>query len=321
MRTHLRSVFAKVGVQRQTQLIRVILNSVLTLAEPETMDSRAEWAPHPFHAMQMSQDSASGKIERVVVVGGGQAGGEIALEMRKLGFQGDLLILGEEAPPPYKRPPLTKAYFAGTLSEESLYVMSKAALERSAISFRGGIRVESVDRATRTLRVGSELIPYDKLALATGGRPRRLSVPGADSPRVFYLRTIADVQEIRKRCVQGARVAVIGGGFIGLETAAVAAKFGMRVTVLEAFDRVLARVTAPVVSAFFERAHREAGADVRTGVQVTGIEDAAEHAQLILSDGSTIDADLVVVGIGLVPEVELAQQAGLADRQLGSSFR
>lgn len=249
----------------------------------------------------------------IVIVGGGQAGGEIAVELRKLGFDGRVTILTEEDFIPYKRPPLSKAYLAGSLGEEGLYLLQKDKLEQARIEVRTGLRVLRIERAARQLQLsdGSRLA-YGKLALATGGRARLLALPGADRANVFALRTIADVQGIRRRCKPGARLAIVGGGFIGLEVAAVAVKLGLQVTVLESLPRVLARVTAPVVSEFFEHAHRQAGVDLRLGVQLAGFEGEGEVGSVRLADGSLVATDFVVVGIGLVPNVELAQEAGLA---------
>lgn len=248
----------------------------------------------------------------VLIVGGGQAGGETAAELRKQGFGGRIVIVGEEPFLPYKRPPLSKAYLAGACGEEQLYMMQAANLEKVGIEYRGGVPVERIDRAAKQLVLANgETLAYDKLVLATGGRARAMPVPGSDKPNVFLLRTIADVQKIRARCEPGRRVAIVGGGFIGLEAAAVLIKKELKVTVLEGLPRVLARVTCPEVSAFFERMHREAGVDLRTGVQVTGFDGEPEVNRVRLNDGSAIDTDFVVVGIGLIPNTELATAAGL----------
>lgn len=249
----------------------------------------------------------------VVIVGAGQAGGEIAIELRKLGHGGRVIVLGDEPQVPYKRPPLSKAYFAGSVPQSSLYVMQPANLEHARIEFHGGQSVRRIDRAGKQLELadGSRLA-YDKLALTTGGRARLLPLPGADRPNVFPLRTIADVDAIRAQCAPGKRLVIVGGGFIGLETAAVATKLGLQVTVLEGLPRVLARVTVPEVSGFFERVHREAGVDLRTSVQIARFEGASQVDAVVLADGTRIAADLVMIGIGLVPNVELAQAAGLA---------
>lgn len=255
--------------------------------------------------------------QTVVIVGAGHAGGEIAIELRKLGFAGRVLIVGEEPFPPYKRPPLSKAYFAGTVSEESLHLMPKAGLDKAGIECLSGARVMRIHRTARQLELSDgRRLDYHRLALATGGRARPLALPGADLPNVFPLRTISDVQKISAQRAAGKRLVIVGGGFIGLEVAAVAVKLGLRVTVLEGLPRVLARVTIPEVSAFFERVHREAGVDLRTGVQVQGFERASAATRVMFVDGASIkgaiEADFVVYGIGMIPNTELAQAAGLA---------
>lgn len=252
------------------------------------------------------------EMQNVVIVGAGQAGGETAAELRKLGYSGRITLVGEEPHLPYKRPPLSKTYLSGAVARESLYVIPQAALERVNVAFIGGVRGERIDPAERMLHLADgRVLPYDRLVLATGGRPRRLSIPGGDLPRVYALRTIADVDAIRAHCTAGRRLVIIGGGYIGLEVAAVALKMGLSVTVLESAPRVLQRVTAPEMSAFYERVHREAGVDVRTSVELKAIEPAGEAIDVVLADGSRLAADFAVVGIGLIPNVELAQSGGL----------
>ena len=250
--------------------------------------------------------------QTVVIVGAGQAGGETAIQLRKLGFAGRVLIIGEESQIPYKRPPLSKAYLAGTASEESLHLLPQVSLDKLDIECRGNTRVMGIDRHGQRVLTEHGAVSYDKLVLATGARARELNLPGAHRPNVLPLRTVSDVNRIRQRCQAGRRVVIVGGGFIGLEVAAVCSKLGLQVTVLEGLPRVLARVTVPQVSAFFERVHREAGVDLRTGVQVTALEGEPEVKQVVLDDGSRVEADVVIVGIGIVPNVELAQDAGLA---------
>ncbi len=249
--------------------------------------------------------------DNIVIVGGGQAGATLAQELRKLGFEGALTIVGEEPQLPYRRPPLSKTYLAGDASEESLYVMKAPILEKNNITYRGGVSVTQIDRAGKTLTLDNgETLNWDKLALTTGGRARPLPVEGADAQNVFELRSVADVDAIRPHCQEGKRAVIIGGGFIGLEVAAVARKLGVDVTVLEGLPRVLARVTAPPVSEFFENVHREAGVNLRTGASVVEIK-GNPVSQVVLDGGDTLDADFVVVGIGLIPNTELASLAGL----------
>ena len=262
----------------------------------------------------MSESAATQtSTQTIVIVGAGQAGGETASELRKQGFTGRIVLVGDETHVPYRRPPLSKAYLSGTATEESLYILPPAGLEKARIEFIGGVRAERIDRAAKQLHLSDgRVLDYDKLVLATGGRARVLSLPGADRANVFPLRSIADVQAMRTHCLDGKSAVIIGGGFIGLEVAAVAIKLGMKVTVLEGLPRVLARVTVPEVSTFFERIHREAGVDLRTGVQITAFEGEPLVTHVLLGDGSRIAADFILAGIGQVPNVELAQQAGLA---------
>lgn len=247
-----------------------------------------------------------------LIVGGGQAGGEVAGELRKQGFAGRIAILGEEAQIPYKRPPLSKGFLAGTVTEESLFVAQPANLEKLHIEFIGNARVERIDRAAHQVHLADgRSMSYDKLALTTGGRARLLMQAGGDKPNVFPLRSIADVKKIQPHAVAGQKAVIVGAGFIGLETAAVLVKLGLQVTVLEGLPRVLARVTAPEVSSFFERVHREAGVDLRTNVQVAALEGAERITHVVLADGSRIEADFLIVGIGVVANTELAAAAGL----------
>lgn len=249
--------------------------------------------------------------ESVVIVGAGQAGAETASELRRQGYTGRITIVGEEPHVPYKRPPLSKTYLAGAATKESLYVLSAAAMEKANIEFIGGVRASAIDRAGKTLALSDgRKLPYGKLMLATGGRPRLLTIPGADLPGVHVVRGIGDVDAIRDQFTAGKRLVIVGGGYIGLEVAAVATKAGLKVTVIESMPRVLQRVTAPEMSAFYERVHREAGVDVRTGVQIAGLEQQGDaiHVKLV---GGDVEGDLVIVGIGLIANTELASDAGL----------
>ncbi len=251
--------------------------------------------------------------KNIVIVGGGQAAGAAAMELRKLGHEGPLTIVCSEAHPPYKRPPLSKTYLAGEAELPSLYVAKPEILDKKAIAVRTGVEVTAIDRDARRLTLSDGgTLDYDGLLLATGSRARELPLPGASLDGVFPLRGIADVDAIRTRLKPGARMVIVGGGFIGLEVAAVGVKLGLQVTVLEGLDRVLARVTAPATSAFFEREHRAAGVDLRTGVQVSGFSGDGAVEAVQLADGTSVPADLVIIGVGVVPNVELAAAAGLA---------
>lgn len=252
-----------------------------------------------------------------IIIGAGHAGGELAVALRNEGWEGRILLLGEEAHLPYHRPPLSKAYLAGSVEKSSLAIRPLAAYERANVEFMAGVRVVRIDRANQRLELadGAQL-SYDRLAIATGGRPRPLSVPNAAvaerCANFHYLRTLDDVERIRAQLVPGKRLAIVGGGYIGLEVAASAVAQGLQVTVLEALPRVLQRVTAAELSAYYERKHREAGVDIRTGVQVADLEVEGDAVTAVLyADGSRLAADLVVVGIGLIANTELAAEAGL----------
>lgn len=255
-----------------------------------------------------------------VIVGAGHAAAELATSLREQGWQGPILLIGDEPHLPYHRPPLSKAYLSGATTLDALLIKPRATYEQANVELMTGVRVSQIDRRAATvLLADGRSIGYHRLILATGGRPRQLPVPHVQQAErtgnFHYLRTLQDVDRIRRQFSAGMRLVIIGGGYVGLEVAAVAVKHGLHVTVLEAAPRVLARVTAPELSAFYESRHRQAGVEIRTGTQVRDVQfDPSGDAvsAVLCADGSTLPADLVVVGIGLVPNVELAEQAGLA---------
>ena len=255
-----------------------------------------------------------------VVIGAGHAAGELVTRLRDHGWTGGIILIGDEPSLPYHRPPLSKDYLSGLCTAASLLIKSPEAYAKAGIQVITGPRVLRIDRQAKLAHLSDgRTIGYDKLALTTGGRPRPLSVPNteraAQAGNFHYLRTMGDVDAMRRQFDSRMRLVIVGGGYIGLEVAAVAIKLGLQVTVLEAFPRVLARVTAPELSAFYERKHREAGVDIRTGVVVSDLEmDPSGDAvsAVLCADGTRIPADVVVVGIGLIPNTELAEAAGLA---------
>lgn len=255
--------------------------------------------------------------ESVVIAGAGHAAGELATSLRQQGWAGSIIMAGEETHLPYQRPPLSKGLLAGEAEIESLYLKPRETYEKANVEMLLGVRVERIDRASKSVSLSDgRTLTYTRLVLATGGRARHLSIPGSEGkPRnLHYLRTIDDVLRIRAQFREGARLVIVGGGYIGLEVAAVAIKRGLKVTLLEALPRVLARVTAPEISAFYETVHRAAGVDIRTGAMLEKLELDAEGsvAAVACTDGTRHPADLVIAGIGLVPDTGLAEAAGLA---------
>jgi len=248
---------------------------------------------------------------RALVVGASHAGVQVAAGLRQQGWSGEVVVVGDEPALPYHRPPLSKAYLAGTSSLQDL------ALRKAEFYAKHDIRlvqstVTQVDRAAQQVGLNDgTTMGYTHLALSTGGRVRTLDVSGIDLPGVFYLRTFADVESIRALAASGSHAVIVGGGYVGLETAASLRALGLDVTVLEAAERVLERVTAPEVSAFYERVHRDAGVVIRTGAQVSAMAGDQRVREVVLRGGERIPADLVVVGVGLVPNTELAAEAGL----------
>ncbi len=253
---------------------------------------------------------------RAVIVGASHAGAQLCASLRQEGWDGEIVLIGAEPALPYHRPPLSKTYLAGDSTLDDLLIRPAEFYEKNAVTVRHAT-VTGIDRGAHTISLSDgEELAYDKLALCLGARPRRLQVPGADLPGVHYLRDAADIESIRRGLDAGAgsggRVVIVGAGYIGLETAASLRKLGVEVTVLEAEEHVLQRVTAPEVSAFYDRIHREEGVDLRTGVSVTAIHGDDHVTGILLADGEVIDAAMVIVGIGVEPNVELAAAAGLA---------
>ena len=248
----------------------------------------------------------------VIILGAGQAGGQCAASLRRSGFDGRIVLAGSEPHPPYQRPPLSKKHLAGEIDDEALHLRPAAFYEQNRIDCRFGVAVEAIDRAALKLRLsdGSDLA-YAKLVICTGTRPRALPLPGVGLEGVVTLRTIADVEAMRARLAAPGRVAIVGGGYIGLEVAAVARAMGHEVTVVESRDRVMQRVVSPDVSAFFDALHRENGVDIRLNTGVEGF-SGEDHVRAVrLANGEELACDLALVAVGAVPNEELARDAGL----------
>ena len=251
--------------------------------------------------------------DAIVIVGAGHAGGRTAEALRAAGVSAPIHLVGEERYPPYERPPLSKELLTGKIAVEKTYIQPESFWAEHAITLHLGTRVEAIDRARRQVHLsGGRTLDYATLVLATGGRPRRLALPGADSPRVRYLRDIEDTRALQAAIASGTHVAVVGAGVIGLEVAASARTLGAAVTVLEVAPAPLGRVVERTVGDWFLALHRRHGVDMRMGASVRAIHDGARHATVELAGGATVEADLIVIGVGIIPNAELARDAGLA---------
>jgi len=251
--------------------------------------------------------------ETVLVIGAGHAAGQLVSTLRQKGYDGRILVAGEEPWVPYQRPPLSKKYLAGELERSRLYFKPPAFYDDAAVDLRLSTRVTALHTGTRSAELedgGS--VDWDHCVIATGSRVLRLQAPGADLPGIHYLRTIDDVDGIRARFAPGARLVVVGAGYIGLEVAAVAAVAGLNVTVLEMAGRVMSRVVSPAVSDFYEAEHRRHGVNLRLSEGVSGFEGEDRVEAVVTATGERVPADFVVVGIGIEPVTELAADAGLA---------
>lgn len=252
-------------------------------------------------------------FEHIVIAGAGHAGGCAAHALRGAGFSGSITLIGNEAHPPYERPPLSKELLAGAIPVEKTYLRPPDWYASSDITLRLETVITAIDRSAQRLHLSDDsALPYDALLLTTGARARTLPfIDGAD-PRVFYVRDIRDSLALRARLQPGVRLAVIGAGFIGLEVAATARKAGCAVTVIEVAGQPLARVAPPEVGLYVASLHRDNGVDLRVKTAVRGVDMAGDRCLLRTDDDETVEADIVVVGVGAAPNAELATAAGLA---------
>jgi 3-phenylpropionate/trans-cinnamate dioxygenase ferredoxin reductase component len=249
----------------------------------------------------------------IIVVGAAQAGLQLAESLRGEGYDGPLLLIGDEGHPPYQRPPLSKAFLLGEMADDRLVLRGPDALAAKAIDLITGTPVTKIDRDARTVTLADgRSLTYRGLALATGSRARTLPLPGADLGGVLVLRTIEDSRHIAAAIAEASRVVVVGGGFIGLEIAAAARKAGKPVVLIEALERVLARTSTKIISDFFHELHAAHGVDIRLNAQVVGFAGKRNVTGVKTADGATHDGDLVVVGVGIIPNAEIAQSCGLA---------
>ena len=247
-----------------------------------------------------------------IIIGAGHAAAQLAQSLRQESWEGSITIVGEEAYLPYHRPPLSKAYLMGEKKPDEILIRAESMYAKLGVEFKLNQRVTAIDRVDQCLTTDDgQRLRFDRLVICTGSRPREVSLPGSHLHGVCYLRSIADVEAIKKHVARGKHAVIIGGGYIGLETASVLRKLGMDVTVLEMMDRVLQRVTCTEISEFFARVHTEEGVTIETGVSAESFV-GQDHVEAVLChDGSRYAADLVIIGAGIVPNVELAEQAGL----------
>ncbi len=251
-------------------------------------------------------------MSHAVIVGAGQAGASCVAELRKQGFDGTITMIGAEPHPPYQRPPLSKAYLLGDMALERLFLRPMQYYADQNIDLRLGERITAINTNDKTVSLEEETLTYSDLVLATGSSPRRLPASlGGTLENVFTVRDLADVDAMAPLFRDGARVLIVGGGYIGLEAAAVAAKRGLNVTLVEMAERILQRVAAPETSDFFRALHQSHGVDIREGVGLETLTGQTQVASAVLSDGSELDVDFVIVGVGIMPETTLAEAAGL----------
>jgi 3-phenylpropionate/trans-cinnamate dioxygenase ferredoxin reductase subunit len=249
---------------------------------------------------------------RVLIVGAGHAGGSAAALLRQYGFEGEITLAGDEPLAPYQRPPLSKAWLKGEADGESLLLKPQEFYAEHGIDLRLGLTATRINRAARTVTFeGGEILPYDVLILATGARARKLMAPGADLEGVLELRHAADADRLKAALQPGRRLAVVGGGYVGLEAAASARALGCEVTVIERERRLLARVASEPLSDLFAAYHAQNGVEIITGATVEGFEGEGRVSGVRLADGRVVACDIALVGIGGVANVELARDAGL----------
>ncbi len=257
-------------------------------------------------------------MTHIVIIGGGHAAAQAVTSLRQKKFDGKVTLITDEKMIPYQRPPLSKMYLSGEITADRLPILRDTAYEGMGVDVRLNARATKVDTEVKTVSLESgETVSFDKLIIATGGRARKLSCEGSGLAGIHYVRTIDDTDTLKPEFEAAQNILVIGGGYIGLEAAAVARKFGKKVTVLEAEGRILQRVVAPEVSAFYTQIHTEEGVDIHTNQMVTAIEGTDRVEAVTTADGTRFETDLIIAGIGLIANNELAEEASLTVNPAG----
>ena len=247
----------------------------------------------------------------VVIIGAGHAAGQAAASLRQAKYAGDITIVGDEAHIPYQRPPLSKAYLKGDQSADKVYLRAESFYAVRDIAMKLSTRATAIDTTAKTVALSSdETLHYDHLLISTGSRPRKLSIDGSDLPGIHYLRTMDDVDGLRDGMQADANLVIVGGGYIGLEVAAVGRELGLNVHVLEMEERILQRVTTPEMSAYYHQLHEGRGVNIHTNTAVTGFAGDGKVQEVLCGD-KRFPADIVIVGIGIIPNTELAEAAGI----------
>ncbi|GAA6176308.1 NAD(P)/FAD-dependent oxidoreductase [Sulfitobacter pacificus] len=252
-------------------------------------------------------------MAHIIVIGAGQAGSSCVAKLRNGGFDGDVTLIGAEPVPPYQRPPLSKAYLMGEMTLERLFLRPESFYDELNIDLRLNAWVDGIDAQAQKVSIGGDVLAYDDLVLTTGSEPNRLPAAiGGALDGVHVVRDLADVDGMAPRFAKGAKVLIVGGGYIGLEAASVAAKLGLQVALVEMSERILQRVAAPETSDFFRALHKGHGVDIREGVGLETLLGEGAVSGARLSDGTELEVDFVIVGVGIRPATGLAEAAGVA---------
>ncbi len=252
------------------------------------------------------------KDDVFIVIGSGQAGIQLCNSLRNYGYEGKLVLVGEEPVLPYQRPPLSKSFLLGEVEQERLFFRPQAHFEKQAIDLMLSSQAIEINPEAKQVKLeDGKILVYTKLALATGARVRRLGCEGSNSSKIHYIRTLNDSVALRIALAEARRVAIIGGGFVGLEVAAVARKMGKSVVVIESQERLMVRVVSLMLSEFYAALHRKNGVDLRLGLQVNCIKYSGELVELQLEEGYSIESDIIVAGIGALANDGLAMLAGI----------